>query len=60
MLKLQTLNSSNRKGLFFLTEHFIYHNLEYGDTKSGQLEDWLVKKIFLYACNQKSLKRNLF
>ena len=36
---------------------FLNHNLEYGDTKSGQLEDWLVKKIFLYACNQKSLKR---
>ena len=24
-------------------------NLEYGDTKSGPLEDWLMKKYFLYA-----------
>ena len=30
------------------------HNLEYGDTKPGQLRYWLVKKYFLYACNQKT------
>ena len=38
----------------------IYPNLEQGQTKSVQLGNQLVKKnIFLYACNQKSLKRNL-
>ena len=26
----------------------LYHNLEYGDTKSGQLRYWLVKKILFY------------
>ena len=35
----------------------IYPNLEYGDTKSGQLEDWLVKKIcFICMQSKKKLK----
>ena len=36
----------------------INHNLEYGDTKSGQLEDWLVKKKFI-CMQSKKFKKEL-
>ena len=29
-------------------ENSLYHNLEYGDNKSGPLEDWLMKKKKIY------------
>ena len=38
---------------------FLYRDLSYGEILAGRPGAWLVKKIFLYACNQKSLKRNL-
>ena len=37
----------------------IDHNLEYGDIKYGQLEDWLVKKIFLICIQSKKFKKEL-
>ena len=35
------------------------HNLEYDDTKSGRLEDWLVKKIFFICIQSKKFKKEL-
>ena len=35
------------------------HNLEKGDTKSGQLEDWLVKKNNFYMNAIKKVKKEL-
>ena len=35
------------------------HNLEYGDNKSGQLEDWHVKKIFFICMQSKKFKKEL-
>ena len=37
----------------------IYRDLSYGEILAGRPGTWLAKKYFLYACNQKSLKRNL-
>ena len=37
----------------------VHHNLEYGDIKSGQLEDWLVKKIFFICMQSKKFKKEL-
>ena len=31
-----------------------------GQTNPGQLEDWIVKKLVSYACNQKSWKKTQF
>ena len=38
---------------------YIYHNLEYGDIKSGQLEDLHVKKIFFICMQSKKFKNEL-
>ena len=35
------------------------HNLEYGDTKSGQLRYWLVKKIFFICMQSKKFRKEL-
>ena len=37
----------------------LHHNLEYGVTKSGHLEDWLVKKIFSICMQSKKFKKEL-
>ena len=37
----------------------VNHNLEKGDTKSGQLEDWLVKKTFYICVQSKKFKKKL-
>ena len=37
----------------------VYHNLEYGDTKSGQLRYWLVNKIFFICMQSKKFKKEL-
>ena len=41
-------------------ENSLYHNLEYGDNKSGPLEDWLMKKRKFFICMQsKKFKKEL-
>ena len=38
----------------------LYHNLEYGDTKSGQLRYMLMKKIFFICIQSKKFKKRTY
>ena len=44
----------------FFKSIILYHNLEKGDTKSGQLEDWLVEKNNFHMHAIKKVKKGTY
>ena len=43
--------------MYSIPNYLIRHNLEYGDNKSGQLENWLGEKILFYMHAIKKFKK---